>query len=111
MVVELCSSVIVSLLGFVSDECSLVVAFVAGLFIYGYIFLFRYTFRMSIDVYTLTFWFFVYYECYILFLVACCPIKATGGRVVFLFLSDRRRAYLITTFHSLLLIILLSQPP
>ena len=29
----------------------------------------------------------------------------------FLFLSARRRAYMITTFHSLLLIILLSQPP
>ena len=29
----------------------------------------------------------------------------------FLFLSARQRAYLITTFHSLLLIILLSQPP
>ena len=29
----------------------------------------------------------------------------------FLFLSARRRAYLITTFHSLLIIILLSQPP
>ena len=29
----------------------------------------------------------------------------------FLFLSARRRAYIITTFHSLLLIILLSQPP
>ena len=29
----------------------------------------------------------------------------------FLFLSTRRRAYIITTFHSLLLIILLSQPP
>ena len=28
----------------------------------------------------------------------------------FLFLSARRRAYLITTFHSLLIIILLSQP-
>ena len=29
----------------------------------------------------------------------------------FLCLSARRRAYIITTFHSLLLIILLSQPP
>ena len=29
----------------------------------------------------------------------------------FLFLSASRRAYIITTFHSLLLIILLSQPP
>ena len=29
----------------------------------------------------------------------------------FLFLSARRRAYIITTFHSLLLIILLSQSP
>ena len=29
----------------------------------------------------------------------------------FLFLSARRHAYIITTFHSLLLIILLSQPP
>ena len=29
----------------------------------------------------------------------------------FLFLSAGRRAYIITTFHSLLIIILLSQPP
>ena len=29
----------------------------------------------------------------------------------FLFLSARRRAYVITTFHSLLIIILISQPP
>ena len=29
----------------------------------------------------------------------------------FLFLSARRCAYIITTFHSLLIIILLSQPP
>ena len=40
---ELCmhcvSNVTVSLIGFVSDKCSFVVAFVDGLFIYGYIFL------------------------------------------------------------------------
>ena len=40
---ELCmhcvSCVMVSLIGFVSDKCSFVVAFVDGLFIYGYIFL------------------------------------------------------------------------
>ena len=40
---ELCmhcvSSVMVSLIGFVSDKCFFVVAFVDGLFIYGYIFL------------------------------------------------------------------------
>ena len=29
----------------------------------------------------------------------------------FLFISARRRAYIITAFHSLLIIILLSQPP
>ena len=74
MVVELCSSVIVSLLGFVSDECSLVVAFVAGLFIYGYIFLrFDCTFRMSIDVYTLTFWF--YCLLCMLYPIYCCVLS------------------------------------
>ena len=31
----------------------------------------------------LLFGFIVYCECYILFIVACCPIKATGGRGVF----------------------------
>ena len=40
---ELCmrcvSSVMVSLIGFVLDKCSFVVAFVDGLFIYGYILL------------------------------------------------------------------------
>ena len=35
----LCSCVTFSLIGFVSDKCSFVVAFVDGLFIYGYIFL------------------------------------------------------------------------
>ena len=35
----LCSSVAVSLIGFVSDKCSFIVALVDGLFIYGYIFL------------------------------------------------------------------------
>ena len=35
----LCSCVTVSLIGFVSDKCSFVVALVDGLFIYGYIFL------------------------------------------------------------------------
>ena len=34
-----CSCVTVSLIGFVSDKCSFVVAFVNGLFIYGYILL------------------------------------------------------------------------
>ena len=33
------SCVTISLIGFVSDKCSFVVAFVDGLFIYGYIFL------------------------------------------------------------------------
>ena len=40
---ELCSAlcfvVTISLIGFMSDKCSFVVAFVDGLFIYGYIFL------------------------------------------------------------------------
>ena len=35
----LCLSDTVSLIGFVSDKCSFVVALVDGLFIYGYIFL------------------------------------------------------------------------
>ena len=35
----LCSCVTVSLIGFVSDKCSFVVALVDGLFICGYIFL------------------------------------------------------------------------
>ena len=35
----LCSSVTVSLIGFVSDKCSFVVTLVDGLFMYGYIFL------------------------------------------------------------------------
>ena len=65
---------------------------------------------MSIDVYTLTFCFIVYCDCYILFIVECCPIKPTVAEE-FLFLSARRRAYMITTFHSLLIIILLSLPP
>ena len=43
----LCSCVTVSLIGFVSDKCSFVVALVDGLFIYGYLFTVRCTFRMN----------------------------------------------------------------
>ena len=35
----LCSCITVSLIGFLSDKCSFVVALVDGVFIYGYIFL------------------------------------------------------------------------
>ena len=38
-VVHCVSCVTISLMGFVSDKCSFVVAFVDGLFIYGYNFL------------------------------------------------------------------------
>ena len=41
------SCVAISLIGFVSDKCSFVVAFVDGLFIYGYNFLRFDVFRMS----------------------------------------------------------------
>ena len=63
-----------------------------------------------------------YRRLYAYFLVLLFPVNVISYlllRVVllklqvaeeFLFLSARRRAYIITTFHSLLLIILLSQP-
>ena len=60
---ELCmhcvSSVMVSLIGFVSDKCSFVVAFVDGLFIYGYISL-RFDVHSGcvLDVYTSYFLFY-----------------------------------------------------
>ena len=55
----LCSSVTVSLIGFVSDKCSFVVALVDGLFIYGYIFL-RFDVHSGwvLDVYTSYFLFY-----------------------------------------------------
>ena len=34
-------------------------------------------------LYAYFFGFIVYCDCYILFIVACCPIRATGGRGVF----------------------------
>ena len=47
MCIHCVSSVMVSLIGFVSDKCSFIVAFVVGLFIWIYIFTVRCTFRMS----------------------------------------------------------------
>ena len=45
---------------------------------------------------------------YLLLHVVLLRLQVAGE---FLFLSARQRAHIITTFHSLLLIILLSQPP
>ena len=78
----------VSLIGFVSDKCSFVVAFVDGLFIYGYI-------SLRFDVHSL---------------LRDVLLRLQVAEE-FLFLSARRRAYIVTTFHSLLIIILFSQPP
>ena len=48
----------------------------------------------------------------ILFIVACCFITAAGGRGVFVYFRQTACiSFIITAFPSLLIIILLSQPP
>ena len=46
------------------------------------------------------------------FIVACCFITAAGDRGVFVYFRQTACiSFIITAFHSLLIIILLSQPP
>ena len=70
------SCVTIGLIGFVSDKCSFVVAFVDGLS------------DMDVPFYgSITFCFLVSSDCYILLFVAWCPMVAEE----FLFTSARRR--------------------
>ena len=110
-VVHCVSSVTVSLIGFVSDKCSFVVAFVDGLFIYGYIFL-RFDIHSGgvLDVSTSYFFVLLFTVTVISYLLLRDVLSGLQVAEEFLFLSARRRAYIITTFHSLLINIL-SQPP
>ena len=104
----LCSSVVVNLIGFVSDKCSFVVALVDGLFIYGYIFFtVRCTFRMSTRrLYVIRF-VLLFNVTVISYLLLRDVLSGLQVAEEFLFLSARRHAYIITTLHSLLLNILL----
>ena len=94
-----------------SDDYSFVVAFVVYLFnldIYLYI-------LMYIQAEYRRFGVFIFYcviscTCYILFIVACCFITAAGGRGVFVYFLDGVHIIYNYGFHSLLIIILLSQP-
>ena len=101
------SCVTIGLIRLRFGQCSFVVAFVDGLFIYGCSFYGSITLRMSarrLSVMLFVFSFRVtVISCYLLRGV---PVVAEE----FLFTSDRRREN-CTTFHSLLLIILLSTPP
>ena len=58
----------------------------------------------------LPFCFIIYCDCYILFLLRDVLLRLRVAEE-FLFISARRCAFIITAFHSLLIIILLSQPP
>ena len=112
---ELCircvSCVMVSLIDFVSDKCSFVVAFVDGLFIYGYIILrFDVQFRMSTRCLYVILFVLLFTVTVISYFLLRDVLLGLQVAEEILFLSVRRRAYLITTFHSLLIIILLSQP-
>ena len=74
-VVHCVSCVAISLLGFVSDKCSFVVAFVDGLFIYGCNFLRFDTFRMSTRrLYVILFVF--SFRVTVILIVAWCPMVA-----------------------------------
>ena len=87
------SSVFCSLLGFISDDYSFVVAFVIYIFTWICICIFRCTFRLSIDVSASLIFFSVNYcTCYILFIVTCCLLRLRVAEE-FLFISARRRAY------------------
>ena len=94
------SSVFCSLLGFISDDYSLVVAFVVYLFKWIFTCIFRCTFRLSVDVSASLIFFCVNYcTCYILFIVACCFITAAGGRGVFVYFRQTACiSYIITAF-------------
>ena len=101
------SCVTIGLIRLRLEQCSFVVAFVDGLFIYGCSFYGSITLRMStrrlsVMLFVFSFRVTVIY-CYLLRGV---PVVAEE----FLFTSARRRVN-CTTFHSLLLIILLSTPP
>ena len=103
------SCVTIGLIRLRFGQCSFVVAFVNGLFIYGCSFYGSITLRMStrrLSVMLFVFSFRVTVSYSLLFVAWC----TCGGRGVFLFTSARRRVN-CTTFLSLLLIILLSTPP
>ena len=95
-----------------SDDYSFVVAFVVYLFnmdIYLYISMYIQAEYRRFGVFI--FYYVIYCTCYIFFIVACCFITAAGGRGVFcLFPPDGVHIIYIYGFHSLLIIILLSQP-
>ena len=94
-----------------SDECSLVVAFVDELFIYGCLFLcFVYIQDEYRRLYVLLFVLLFNVTVISYFLLRDVLLRLQVAEE-FLFISARRRAYIITAFHSLLIIILLSQPP
>ena len=96
------SCVTIGLIRLRFEQCSFVVAFVDGLFIYGCSFYGSITLRMSTR--RLSVMLFVF--SFRVTVISCYLLR--GGRGVFL--SARRRVN-YTTFHSLLLIILLSPPP
>ena len=100
------SCVMIGLIGFVSDSApsslhSSMASSYMDVPFYGSI-----TLRMSTGRLSVILFVFSFRVTYILLFVAWCPMVAEE----FLFSSARRRGY-CTTFHSLLLIVLLSPPP
>ena len=81
------------------------------LHIWIYLFTVRCTFRMSTRRLYVIFFVLLFTVTFISYLLLCDVLLELQVAEEFLFLSARRRAYIITTFHSLLINILLLQPP
>ena len=87
------SSVFCSLLGFISDDYSFVVAFVVYLFKWIFTCIFRCTFRLSIDVSASLIFFVLITVPVISFLLWRVVLLRLRVVEEFLFISARRRAY------------------
>ena len=81
------------------------------LHIWIYLFTVRCTFRMSTRRLYIILFVFLFSVTVISYLLLLDVLSGLQVAEEFLFLSTRRRAYIITTFHSLLINFLLSQPP
>ena len=81
------------------------------LHIWIYLFTVRCTFRMSTRRLYVILFVFLFSVTVISYLLLRDVLSGLQVAEKFLFLSARRRAYIITTFHSLFINLLLSQPP
>ena len=81
------------------------------LLIWIYLFTVRCTFRMSTRCLYVILFVFLFSVTVVSYLLLRDVLSGLQVAEEFLFIFARRRAYLITTFHSLFINLLLSQPP